>query len=30
MDFQKVNYRSSVGDLEIPAYLFQPLDETRA
>lgn len=25
MDFQKVTYRSSVGDLDIPAYLFQPL-----
>jgi len=25
MDFQKVTYRSSVGDLDIPAYVFQPL-----
>jgi len=25
MDFQKVAYRSSVGDLDIPAYLFEPL-----
>ena len=25
MDFQKVSYRSSVGDMDIPAYLFQPL-----
>ena len=25
IDFQKVSYRSSVGDLDIPAYLFQPL-----
>jgi dipeptidyl aminopeptidase/acylaminoacyl peptidase len=25
MDFKKVTYRSSVGDLDIPAYLFQPL-----
>ena len=25
MDFQKITYRSSVGDLDIPAYLFQPL-----
>jgi dipeptidyl aminopeptidase/acylaminoacyl peptidase len=25
MDFQKVTYRSRVGDLDIPAYLFQPL-----
>ena len=25
VDFAKVSYRSSVGDLDIPAYLFQPL-----
>ena len=25
VDFKKVSYRSSVGDLDIPAYLFQPL-----
>jgi dipeptidyl aminopeptidase/acylaminoacyl peptidase len=25
LDFQKVTYRSSVGDIDIPAYLFQPL-----
>ena len=25
MDFSKVTYRSSVGDMDIPAYLFQPL-----
>jgi dipeptidyl aminopeptidase/acylaminoacyl peptidase len=25
MDFRKVTYRSSVGDLDIPAYLFQPI-----
>jgi len=25
MDFQKVRYRSNVGDMDIPAYLFQPL-----
>jgi dipeptidyl aminopeptidase/acylaminoacyl peptidase len=25
MDFRKVSYRSSVGDMDIPAYLFQPL-----
>jgi dipeptidyl aminopeptidase/acylaminoacyl peptidase len=25
MEFKKVSYHSSVGDLEIPAYLFQPL-----
>ena len=24
MDFKKVTYRSSVGDMEVPAYLFQP------
>ena len=27
IDFQKVSYRSSVGDLDIPAYLFQPLQK---
>jgi dipeptidyl aminopeptidase/acylaminoacyl peptidase len=25
MDFRKISYRSSVGDLDVPAYLFQPL-----
>lgn len=25
MDFRKITYRSKVGDLDIPAYLFQPL-----
>jgi dipeptidyl aminopeptidase/acylaminoacyl peptidase len=25
IDFRKVSYRSSVGDLDIPAYLFQPV-----
>ena len=30
MDFQKVTYRSSVGDLDIPAYLFQPLQRRGA
>jgi dipeptidyl aminopeptidase/acylaminoacyl peptidase len=25
MDFRKVSYRSPVGDLDVPAYLFQPL-----
>jgi dipeptidyl aminopeptidase/acylaminoacyl peptidase len=25
MEFRKVTYRSSVGDMDIPAYLFQPL-----
>jgi dipeptidyl aminopeptidase/acylaminoacyl peptidase len=29
MAFKKVSYRSRVGDMDIPAYLFQPL-ETRA
>jgi dipeptidyl aminopeptidase/acylaminoacyl peptidase len=27
IDFKKVTYRSSVGDFDIPAYLFQPLDK---
>jgi dipeptidyl aminopeptidase/acylaminoacyl peptidase len=27
IDFRKVSYRSSVGDLDIPAYLFQPLQK---
>src|SRR5688572_12874475 len=30
MDFKKVMYRSSVGDMNIPAYLFQPLDKRGA
>jgi len=30
MDFQKVTYRSSVGDMDIPAYLFQPLNRRGA
>jgi dipeptidyl aminopeptidase/acylaminoacyl peptidase len=30
IDFKKVSYRSSVGDLEIPAYLFQPLQRRGA
>ncbi len=25
IDFQKVSYRSRIGDLDIPAYLFQPI-----
>lgn len=25
VDFRKITYRSSVGDLDVPAYLFQPL-----
>jgi len=27
IDFQKVTYRTSVGDLDIPAYLFQPINK---
>ena len=27
IDFSTVSYRSSVGDLDIPAYLFQPVDK---
>ncbi len=27
MDYQKVVYRSSVGDMDIPAYVFQPLEK---
>jgi dipeptidyl aminopeptidase/acylaminoacyl peptidase len=27
IDFQKVTYKSSVGDMEIPAYLFQPVQK---
>jgi len=27
IDYQKITYRSSVGDLDIPAYLFQPLEK---
>src|SRR2546421_11940290 len=27
IDFKQVKYRSSVGDLDIPAYLFQPLQK---
>jgi len=30
IDFQKVSYRSSVGDMDIPAYLFQPLQKRGA
>jgi dipeptidyl aminopeptidase/acylaminoacyl peptidase len=25
LDYDKISYRSSVGDLDIPAYIFQPL-----
>jgi len=27
IDFKKISYRSSVGGMEIPAYLFQPVDK---
>jgi len=27
IDFQKVSYRSRIGDLDIPAYLFQPVEK---
>ena len=27
IDFKKVSYRSSIGDLDVPAYLFQPLEK---
>jgi dipeptidyl aminopeptidase/acylaminoacyl peptidase len=27
MECTKITYRSSVGDMDIPAYLFQPLDK---
>ncbi len=30
IDYKKVTYRSSVGDLDIPAYLFQPLEKRGA
>ncbi len=30
MDYRKVTYRSSVGDMDIPAYLFQPLKKRGA
>jgi dipeptidyl aminopeptidase/acylaminoacyl peptidase len=30
MDFTKVTYRSNVGDMDIPAYLFQPLKKRGA
>ena len=30
IDFRKVSYRSSVGDLDIPAYLFQPINKKGA
>ena len=30
VDFQKIKYRSRIGDLDIPAYLFQPLEKRGA
>ncbi|HSG08267.1 MAG TPA: alpha/beta fold hydrolase [Longimicrobiales bacterium] len=27
VDYRKITYRSSVGDMDIPAYLFQPLEK---
>jgi dipeptidyl aminopeptidase/acylaminoacyl peptidase len=30
VDFSKITYRSSVGDMDIPAYLFQPLQKRGA
>jgi dipeptidyl aminopeptidase/acylaminoacyl peptidase len=27
MSFRKISYRSSVGDMDIPAYLFEPLEK---
>ncbi|NJD10833.1 MAG: S9 family peptidase [Gemmatimonadetes bacterium] len=30
VDFKKIKYRSRIGDLEIPAYLFQPLEKRGA
>jgi dipeptidyl aminopeptidase/acylaminoacyl peptidase len=30
MDFQKVRYRSRLGDMDVPAYLFQPLQKRGA
>jgi dipeptidyl aminopeptidase/acylaminoacyl peptidase len=30
VDFKKITYRSSIGDLDIPAYLFQPLNKRGA
>jgi dipeptidyl aminopeptidase/acylaminoacyl peptidase len=30
LDYSKVTYRSSVGDMDIPAYVFQPLDKRGA
>ena len=30
IDYKKVSYRSSVGDMDIPAYLFQPVEKRGA
>ena len=30
VDFKKITYRSSIGDLDVPAYLFQPLKKGSA
>lgn len=30
VDFQKIRYRSRIGDLDVPAYLFQPLQKRGA
>jgi dipeptidyl aminopeptidase/acylaminoacyl peptidase len=30
VDFKKITYRTSVGDMDIPAYLFQPLNKRGA
>jgi dipeptidyl aminopeptidase/acylaminoacyl peptidase len=27
IDYKKISYRSSVGDMDIPAYLFQPIEK---
>lgn len=30
VDYKKITYRSRIGDMDIPAYLFQPLDKRGA
>ncbi len=30
LDFQKITYRSRIGDMDIPAYVFQPLEKRGA
>ena len=30
LDYQKVSFRSSVGDIDVPAYLFQPMTKRGA